>query len=621
MVDAPQTPETFEQMVNRLSAGASADPSVSQARPLSPAAQAVIANAPPREVGTWEHIQKAAWPSVVQNATGALQMLSYIGAPELQNVPELANAIPNAASAVFPKEMAYKPEGEVERASNFMFDPSIALSPGRSILTKLAEGAVGNAGAYLGDRLARESGHEELRLPAAVLGGMAGSNVRQLGTDQVGRMLTPKGSGEAPMTAGQLEALRQAGITAPSVGQEFNNQDLLLREASTAAGAGIPTQQRADLSRYAMGLAGSKSKIATDEAIIQRSDELGPIFNNAALQATGPMPVTITIGDNDVRLSRALQDATQYMKDTHGVVPPIVREINKAEMASFARGIPVDGNTLQAWRSQLSEWRLSNDQKLSDLGKRFLPIVDAVIYKNLPDDTARSVLTKAKSQWSTLMDIHDSMPRSTVEGARGMIDPAALINTIKSKKGMKSLNLPLARTTSAMNALPDMPTVPRATWGPVKSLANAAGNMIGTAMAIPQIASMAGSTLGVASHIPQIAGTVAALGTGANWLGHRLKSTAMQPNMQEMYRNALSGKLGTVRPMERIVGAASQPMQIDDRQGRKSGGRVSSHDMAADQLVRAAERAKKGWSAETEPLLNQSDDAVASALEVANRSI
>lgn len=59
----------------------------------------------------------------------------------------------------------------------------------------------------------------------------------------------------------------------------------------------------------------------------------------------------------------------------------------------------------------------------------------------------------------------------------------------------------------------------------------------------------------------------------------------------------------------------------DDRQGRKSGGRVSSHEADADMLVKAAERAKKGWSAETEPLLNQSDDAVAHALEVANRSI
>ena len=60
---------------------------------------------------------------------------------------------------------------------------------------------------------------------------------------------------------------------------------------------------------------------------------------------------------------------------------------------------------------------------------------------------------------------------------------------------------------------------------------------------------------------------------------------------------------------------------LDDRQNRKTGGRVSTHDMEADQLVRAAERAKKGWSEETEPLLNQSDDAVAHALEVANRSI
>ena len=59
----------------------------------------------------------------------------------------------------------------------------------------------------------------------------------------------------------------------------------------------------------------------------------------------------------------------------------------------------------------------------------------------------------------------------------------------------------------------------------------------------------------------------------------------------------------------------------EDRQGRKSGGRVSSHDAAADQLVRAAERARKGQSAQTQVLLNQSDDAVASALEIANRSI
>lgn len=57
------------------------------------------------------------------------------------------------------------------------------------------------------------------------------------------------------------------------------------------------------------------------------------------------------------------------------------------------------------------------------------------------------------------------------------------------------------------------------------------------------------------------------------------------------------------------------------REGRKSGGRVGSHEVEAGRLVMAAERAKKGLSAHTEGLLNTSDESVASALEIANRSI
>ena len=617
MVDAPQTPETFEQMVNRLSAGASADPSMSQARPLSPAAQAVIANAPPREVGTWEHIQKAAWPSVVQNATGALQMLSYIGAPELQNVPELQNAIPNAASAVFPKEMAYKPEGEVERAANFMFDPTIALSPGRSIITKLAEGAIGNAGAYVGDRLARASGHEELRLPAAVLGGMVGSNVRQLGTDQVGRMLTPKVvSGTAPMTPAQLESLRLAGISPPTVGQEFNNRELLLREASTAAGANGPTQQRADFSKFAMGLTGSKEPFATLEARLATADDLGQDFGWFAMRSSGQVP-TIARGK---RVSAYLNDATQHIKSVYGSVPDYLKNINKQLLDSMKNGTPIDGQALQKWRTQLSKWRMSKSPQLSDLGSQVLPIIDDIIWQNLPSAAEREALDVTKAKWSTLMDIHDSMPIG-VEGARGVIDPASLAGTINSKKGMPSQKLPLAKTANAMVAMPDMPNIPKSKWGPITNTAAALGNLAGLASFVPRLGNLAAQHLGVGNHIPPIAGAIAAGVTGANWLGHRLKSTAMKPNMQEMYRNALSGKRGNVRPTEYALGALSQPMQVDDREGRKTGGRVSSHDMEADQLVRAAERAKKGWNAETEPLLNQSDDAVAHALEVANRSI
>jgi hypothetical protein len=80
--------------------------------------------------------------------------------------------------------------------------------------------------------------------------------------------------------------------------------------------------------------------------------------------------------------------------------------------------------------------------------------------------------------------------------------------------------------------------------------------------------------------------------------------------------------IGNVAPPQVAMKPLSMTGNLEeDRTQRKSGGRVSSHDTDADQLVRAAERAKKGWSAQTEPLLNQSDEAVAHALEVANRSI
>jgi hypothetical protein len=65
------------------------------------------------------------------------------------------------------------------------------------------------------------------------------------------------------------------------------------------------------------------------------------------------------------------------------------------------------------------------------------------------------------------------------------------------------------------------------------------------------------------------------------------------------------------------VGAA-----VEEREGRMAGGRVGMpHDKMADQLVMAAERAKKGISKGTESLLDMSDNHIAHALEVANRSI
>jgi len=70
------------------------------------------------------------------------------------------------------------------------------------------------------------------------------------------------------------------------------------------------------------------------------------------------------------------------------------------------------------------------------------------------------------------------------------------------------------------------------------------------------------------------------------------------------------------------VGSAMEEEPQDERIGRKAGGRVGvNHDKMAEQLVGAAERAKKGISKGTESLLDMPDDHIAQALEVANRSI
>ena len=127
-----------------------------------------------------------------------------------------------------------------------------------------------------------------------------------------------------------------------------------------------------------------------------------------------------------------------------------------------------------------------------------------------------------------------------------------------------------------------------------------------------------GGALWAMGHNPAtVVGAVPALGLASPRLGGELQyGLGRAERLVNRPVDALTSDLTSSPVLNNVMsqyGAA--------REGRKSGGRVSSHDTDADQLVKAAERAKKGWSAQTEPLLNQSDEAVANALEVANRSI
>jgi len=101
-------------------------------------------------------------------------------------------------------------------------------------------------------------------------------------------------------------------------------------------------------------------------------------------------------------------------------------------------------------------------------------------------------------------------------------------------------------------------------------------------------------------------------------------AAAASPRLSGMTQYGIGRLEGAVNAIPKPPAAITNAMYqtMEDRAPRKSGGRVGGdHVVAADQLVRAAERAKKELGRSTEPLLSQSDDTVAHALEVANRSI
>ena len=102
---------------------------------------------------------------------------------------------------------------------------------------------------------------------------------------------------------------------------------------------------------------------------------------------------------------------------------------------------------------------------------------------------------------------------------------------------------------------------------------------------------------------------------------HGISAAALgSPKLSGLSQYAL-GRVGGAIPQVSSAIPNTLVNLEDQRMGRKSGGRVGGHEAEADQLVLAAERAKKGLSAHTEGLLNTPDDTVANALEIANRSI
>jgi len=242
----------------------------------------------------------------------------------------------------------------------------------------------------------------------------------------------------------------------------------------------------------------------------------------------------------------------------------------------------------QSLRNILSANRMSTDGALSKVPMSVRNTISTA------DPTYATMMEKWQDWLSEMKDIQSTLGTSdrTSETAR----IAKLLSTAKSSDKMALLK-ELAENTQAGHALPYM--VAGATVSKIPPPYLQGAGLMGAGM----IASGGLHGIGAAAlGSPRLAGM-------SNYaLGRAGSATSRLP--------------GPPPGIVSNVLAQSGNQQLEEqRVGRKAGGRVGGHEAAADQLVRAAERAKKDLGRSTEPLLSQSDDAVAHALEVANRSI
>ncbi len=290
-------------------------------------------------------------------------------------------------------------------------------------------------------------------------------------------------------------------------------------------------------------------------------------------------------------------------------------------------GMPVDGKTFANWRSDVSRDTRSIDPAAREEAKKTLEMIDDVLEHSLdaagrPEDFAQMQYLRGK--YRNILALEDAVEKSRANGFENVVLPTHMYAALKQQGG-KSLIRGGRDTLGEVtkNASVYLPKDLSRIGEPNKSWFSHALR-IGTDAALGAAGYMLGSA-SASTHpwlTPALTGAGAVIGEGVREGYNRLHGVlaGSKPVQYAQKRIALNPSNATWLPKISEIPRYTLPVAYSAI-GRKSGGRVSTHDMEADQLVRAAERAKKGWNAETEPLLNQSDDAVAHALEVANRSI
>lgn len=529
-----------------------------------------------------------------------------------------------------PSVMGYQPKTTAGRYSRTVgeFVPgaaATALTGGTSLLPLAARTAAqsiipGVASEFAGTK-ARELypsspwAEPAARMAASMLGGLAANRLE----GGVRSMISP-GGGADPADIARAAELRARGIPV-TAGQATKSPAVLNAEADTAAaqaiaGAKPDSEQARAFTSATMRFLGSADELATPEAMqAAKAGIVGQMKNSlTGVDVPPSLPLSSKVADAAVYYADRTPDAQKI---------PMIRGI----IDRINQGNVIPGDQLASWRSNLGELLYHPNDGVRGTAFMLRDAIDEAIENSMRAMGQPERITawkEARDQYRNYLAVQDALKVTKEAGINGIVTPKDLMAALakQDKSGI---------VTGTRGEIGDFARSSAQTLQPIprsgqRGMIDAAVRRVGP------LAAAGGAGYG-AMQLAQMGGfgpLATGIFTGAavakplyEGTKEAIRSTAMNPAVQKYLENQLvnpsTGFSGIGSAFR--AGAAGYP-SYDERIGRKAGGRVgANHDKLADQLVGAAERAKKGINKGTEQLLDMPDDHIAHALEVANRSI
>jgi len=530
------------------------------------------------------------------------------------------------------------------------FLPTALGGPG-SLATRILTGAAAPAiGSELAGDLAKDTKYEPYaKIAGAILGGIGG-NVIEGG---IRRVVSPSGGADAVDLA-KAQYLRDKGIPV-SAGQATQSGTVRAMEANNPAlqalsAASPDSPQLQAFTSAALGMAGltddvvarvkmrpdfagGNPRLATNAVMDELNRAIGERFDDA-LTGVSARPTQ--------QLYSAMQKALDDINPPNmpagtakrAVPTPLLRLFGEWNTAMRGGGL-MNAQRLQGFRSQLGDYLSHADPEIANSARAVRDALDDAIETavgSMGQPERMQALLAAREQYRNYLAVEKALKINSEFGVNGVIRPQELASAAAQTQGKRAA---VTGRGTEINRLAQTGVDMMRPLGPsTRSAARSLfpfGEMVGgglSGLGLLQGATMLGvsPTVGAlgAMGTAGLAGIDAVRRIARQAIENRAASPVVQRYLENQLMNPSTGRDALQSGFLGAAGAyLSDNAQADGgRVERKAGGRVGvNHDKLADQLVGAAERAKKGINRGTETLLDMPDDHIAHALEVANRSI